>query len=127
MASATEEYTMSPEKERKFEEFAMMFKDDPDFYRIPFPEHILKRLGLYREKKDISAVEAVKRCLDAPNVNVYTNNTIEVIDQSVSVSHFPNLLSLVDSTGTSETKTQEPEGRPSSPALSADVSITLSA
>ena len=67
--------TSKPSKEeldKRLEEFALAFKDDPDFQRLPFPEHILKKLGLYKEKPYLSVQVAVDRCLNAVNNNTYT-------------------------------------------------------
>ena len=92
--------------DERLEAFALAFKNDPDFYRIPFPEHILKRLGLYKEKDDISAMKAINYAITAPSLNRYTA-PIEVIDQSETVKTFPNLVALADSIKATESKSQE--------------------
>jgi hypothetical protein len=68
--------------DERLKEFALKFKDDPNFYRLPFPEHILKSLGLYREKQDIPATEAVKRAYNMTNNEIYSSNEIEIRDYS---------------------------------------------
>jgi hypothetical protein len=77
--------TTTPEKkslDERLKEFALKFKDDPNFYRLPFPEHILKSLGLYKEKQEITATAAVCRAYNMTNNEVYSSNEIEVRDYS---------------------------------------------
>jgi len=122
--------TSKPSKEeldKRLEEFALAFKDDPDFQRLPFPEHILKKLGLYKEKPYLSVQVAVDRCLNAVNNNSYTNNVVEVIDQTGLVIDFPPLPLSSPPIDTSETKTQQSEDSSSPPACDDAVNITLSA
>ena len=111
--------------DERMEAFALSFKDDPDFYRIPFPEHILKKLGLYKPKEDISAMKAVNYAMTAPSINTYSK-PIEIIDQSETVKTFPNLSELAGSTDTNETKTQQSSGQSSLPEPCVSVSTTPS-
>jgi len=110
---------MSKTLEERLEAFAIQFANDPDFAKLPFPEHILKKLNLYKEKKYISATEAVNYAINAPNVNNYKGG-ITTIDLSVSESSFPIVADLANSTNTISTNTQPLEGS-SSPHSSDDV------
>jgi hypothetical protein len=96
---------MSKTLEERFEAFAIQFANDPDFQKLPFPEHILKKLNLYKEKKYMNATDAVNYAINAPNINNYKGG-ITTIDLSVSESSFPNLADLANSTNTIETSTQ---------------------
>lgn len=111
--------------DERLEAFALSFKDDPDFYRIPFPEHILKRIGMYKEKDDISAMKAVNYAMMAPSLHRYTA-PIQIIDQSETVKTFPNLVELARSTSTSDSKTQELADSSSPPASDAVVGSVVS-
>jgi hypothetical protein len=111
--------------DERMEAFAISFKDDPDFYRIPFPEHILKKLGLYKPKEDISAMKAVNYAMTAPSINKY-NKPLETIDQSETVKTFPNLSELADSIKANETKILEFGDPSSSPEPCVAVSTTPS-
>jgi len=122
--------TAKPTKEemdKRLEEFALAFKDDPDFHRLPFPEHILKKLGLYKEKPYMTAQQAVDRCFAIPATEAYTTNSIEVIDQTGLVIDFPPLPLSSPPIDTNETKTQQSEDSSNPPACDDAVSITLSA
>ena len=111
--------------DERLEAFAISFKDDPDFYRIPFPEHILKKLGLYKPKEDISAMKAVNYAMTAPSINTYSK-PIETIDQSETVKTFPNLVELADSIKSTETKILEFADPSSSPETGVAVNTTPS-
>lgn len=104
------------DKEQKLLDFVLAFKDDPDFNRIPIPERILAVAGIKREKKDFSIMEATKYAFSATSINAHQyKGNMELIDQSVSVSHFPNLTELADSKDTSETKILRSEDSSSPP------------
>ena len=107
--------------DERMEAFALAFKDDPDFNRIPFPEHILKKLGLYKPKEDISAMKAVNYAMTAPSINTYSK-PLETIDQSETVKTFPNLSELADSIKANETKILESEDQTNPPEP--DVSVS---
>lgn len=94
-------------KRDKLKAMALAFKDDPDFIRLPFPEDILAELGIKRERKDYTAMEAVNKCFSIPNEHHYTSNKIEVIDQTALPISFPPILPTAPPTDTNETKTQE--------------------
>lgn len=95
------------EKELVLLEFCLEFKDHPDFQRLPMPKKILDRAGIKREHRYISAMEATKYAFTATSLNAHQyKGDIQVIDQSVSVSHFPNLTELAGSKDTSETRIQ---------------------
>ena len=104
------------DKEKKLLDFCLAFKDDPDFHRLPIPDKILEVAGIKRERKDLSVMEATKYAFNATSINAlqYTGN-MTFIDQSVSVSHFPNLTELADSKDTNETKIQQSEDSSSPP------------
>lgn len=105
------------EKECKLLDFCIEFKDDPDFNRLPVPDKILERMGIKREHRQISAMEATKYAFSATSINSHQyRGHIEVIDQSASVSQFPNLVALADSINTSETKIQQLEDSSSLPS-----------
>lgn len=103
------------DKERKLLAFCLEFKDDPDFDRLPMPQRVLEVAGIKREKKPIGVMEATKYALTATSINTGYKGDIEVIDQSVSVSHFPNLIELAHSKDTNETKIQQLEDCSSPP------------
>ena len=98
----------------RLEAFALAFKDDPDFNRIPFPDHILAKLGIVKKEKQISAVGAVDYAFGATSKHNYTAPLV-TIDQSETVKTFPNLVELADSIKASETKNQESSDPTSSP------------
>jgi hypothetical protein len=97
--------------------FALAFKDDPDFHKLPFPEDVLEELGIKRIKKEYTASQAVDKCFNMTNVEKYTTNEIEVIDQTGLAISFPPVPPLAPPISTSETKNQELEGRSSSPLI----------
>ena len=100
--------------EERLEAFALLFKDDPDFHRIPFPDHILKKLGIVKKERDMSDMAVTNYAFGATSAHKYTG-PIEVIDQSETVKTFPNLVELADSIKANETKTQESEGQTNPP------------
>jgi hypothetical protein len=104
-------------KRDRLKAFALAFKDDPDFQRLPFPEDILEELGIKRERKEYTATQAVNKCFNMTNTEKYTSNTIETIDQTGLSISFPPVPPLAPPISTTETKTQELEGRSSSPLL----------
>lgn len=125
MATATAE-----DKIQKLVDFALAFKDDPDFNRIPLPAPVLARLaelGVKQEKKSYSATQAVDKAfaITSEYAHQYTSNKVEVIDQtSLSVS-FPPIPESAPPTSTNETKTQESEGRSNLLVADADSNIVL--
>jgi len=112
----TEEFKKLSSRDR-LKAFALAFKDDPDFQRLPFPEDILQELGIKRERKDYTASQAVNKCFNMTNTEKYTINTIDTIDQTVLSISFPPIPPVAPPISTNETKTQELEGRSSSPLL----------
>ena len=105
-------------------DFAINYKDDPDFVRLTFPAEVWKRLeahGIKPQKKEYSATQAVDKCFSIPRENQYKSNVIEVIDQTSLSIEFPKHHEKVDSTDTTETKTQPLEDS-SSPLVVCDVS-----
>ena len=113
--------TVAEEKIQKLVEFAMAFKDDPDFHRIPFPTVVLTRLaelGVKQDKVEYNAVQAVDKAMNIAREyrHQYTTNNIETIDQtSLSIS-FPPIPPLAPPTDTNETKTLELSDSSSLPA-----------
>ena len=105
--------------------FALAFKDDPDFGRIPFPDHILTKLGIVKKEKDMSAMAVTNYAFNAVNNNRYTAPLV-TIDQSETVKTFPNLVELADSIKANETKILESEGQTSSPSSCDAVDTTPS-
>jgi hypothetical protein len=106
------------DKEQKLLDFVLAFKDDPDFHRLPIPERVLAVAGIKREQKDYSVMEATKYAFNTTSFNAHQyKGNMEVIDQSVSVSQFPNLIELADSKDTNETKIQQSEDSSSPPLL----------
>lgn len=105
--------------------FAMAFKDDPDFSRIPFPDHILAKLGIVKKERDMSAMAVTSYALNASATNNYTGPLV-TIDQSETVKTFPNLVELADSIKANATKNQESEGQTSSPSSCDAVDTTPS-
>ena len=104
------------DKIQKLVDFAISFKDDPDFGRLTFPADVWKRLaplGIKPAKKEYSITQAVDKCFSLPNTEQYTTNTIETIDQTLLSVTFPTLPESASSTDTSETKTQPLEDSPS--------------
>jgi hypothetical protein len=126
MATATAE-----EKIQKLVEFALAFKDDPDFNRIPLPAPVLARLaelGIKQEKKQYSATQAVDKAfaITSEYAHQYTSNEVQVIDQtSLSIS-FPPIPETAPPTSTNETKNQESEGHSNLLVTDADSNIVLS-
>lgn len=105
----------------KMVEFAIAFKDDPDFNRIPFPNEVIKRLeelGIKQEKKQYNISQAVDKCfnMQRENHHQYTSNKIELIDQTGLSISFPPVPSLVPPTNTSDSKTLEIEDCSNPPA-----------
>ena len=111
--------------DERLEAFALAFKDDPDFGRIPFPDHILAKLGIVKKEKDMSAMAVTNYAFNAVNNNHYTAPLV-TIDQSETVKTFPNLVELADSIKANETKNQESEGQTSSPSSCDAVDTTPS-
>ena len=112
------------EKIQKMVDFAVAFKDDPDFNRLTFPVEVIKRLkamGIEPKPREYSATQAVDKCISIPTDNRYTNNVIEVIDQTGLAIEFPKIPESASSISTNETKTPESSGR-SSPPKTYDVS-----
>ena len=110
----TEEFKNLSKRDR-LKAFALEFKDDPDFQRLPFPEDILQELGIKRERKEYTATQAVNKCFNMVNTERYTNNVIETIDQTSLPISFPPIPPVAPPISTNETKNQELEGRSSSP------------
>jgi len=113
-------------KRDRLKAFALAFKDDPDFQRVPFPDDILEELGIKRQQKDYTAMEAVNRCFAMTSVERYSKNQIEVIDQTSLPISFPPIPETAPPTNTNETKTQELEDCSSLPASGVAEGITLS-
>ena len=116
------------DKEQKLLDFVLAFKEDPDFHRLPIPERVLAVAGIKRELRNISATEATNYAFGATSLNAhqYKGDTT-FIDQSVSVSHFPNLIELAHSKDTNETKTQQLEDCSSPPEPDDEKGIASSA
>ena len=91
----------------KLKAMALAFKDDPDFLRLPFPEDILAELGIKRERKEYTAMEAVNKCFKTQTSHIYTSNEIQVIDQTALPISFPPIPPSAPPINTNETKTQE--------------------
>ena len=107
-------------------DFALAYKDDPDFARLTFPAEVWKRLeahGIKPQKKEYTATQAVDKCFSIPRENQYKSNVIEVIDQTSLAIEFPKHHEKVSSTDTNETKTQPLEDSPSA-QTACDVSGT---
>jgi hypothetical protein len=121
-----EDFKKLSQKDR-LKAFALAFKDDPDFNKLPFPDEVLAELGIKRPEKFISATEAVNRCFNTQANNRYTTNVIEVIDQTSLPISFPPIPETAPPTDTNETKTQELADCSSPPASGVSVSITPSA
>jgi hypothetical protein len=110
-----EDFKKLSQKER-LKAFALAFKDDPDFHKLPFPDDVLAELGIKRPERYISAVEATNRCFNMVNTERYTTNVVEVIDQTSLPISFPPFPQSVPPTNTNETKTQELEDCSSVPS-----------
>ncbi len=110
-----EDFKKLSQKER-LKAFALAFKDDPDFNKLPFPDDILAELGIKRPERYISATEAVNRCFNMVNTQRYTNNEIQVIDQTGLSISFPPVPPLAPPINTNETKTQALEDCSSVPS-----------
>lgn len=120
MATATAE-----DKIQKLVDFAIAFKDDPDFNRIPLPTPVLARLaqlGIKQEKKQYSATQAVDKAfaITSEYAHQYTSNEVQVIDQTSLAISFPPIPESAPPTSTNETKNQESEGRSSPPVSGGD-------
>ena len=76
--------------EERLEAFALLFKDDPDFHRIPFPDHILKKLGIVKKERDMSAMAVTNYAFGATSAHKYTGPTC---DAYPGASDSPNSLS----------------------------------
>jgi hypothetical protein len=104
------------DKEQKLLDFVLAFKDDPDFHRLPIPERVLAVAGIKRERKEIGVMEATKYAFNTTSINAHQyKGDMTFIDQSVSVSQFPNLIELADSKDTNETKILRSEDSSSPP------------
>jgi len=120
-----EDFKKLSHKER-LKAFALAFKDDPDFNKLPFPEDVLAELGIKRPERFINAVEATNRCFNMVNNERYNTNEIQVIDQtSLSIS-FPPIPPTAPPTNTNETKSQELEDCSSLPVSGVAVDTTPS-
>lgn len=102
------------DKIQKLFEFAMSVRGDPDFHRLVFPPAVLAKLaeaGFPVVPKEYSVSDAVEKCFSAKTTEVYTNSTIEMIDQSKMEIAFPAippvepLPLLEEANETEETKT----------------------
>jgi hypothetical protein len=117
--------TTREEKIQKLVEFALEFKDDPDFNRLTFPVEVLKILaekGVTLKPREFTAAQAADACFNMTSTQTYTSNKIEVIDQTSLECSFPPLPVLASPTDTNETKSPELEDSPSLPASCAVVS-----
>ena len=115
---------MAENKIQQMVDFAVAFKDDPDFNRLTFPVEVLTRLkamGIEPKPKEYSASQAVDKCIRTTVENEYTTNVIEIIDQTGLAIEFPKIPESASSTSTNETKTPESSGQ-SSPPGPCDVS-----
>ena len=110
-----DEFKKLSQKDR-LKAFALAFKDDPDFNKLPFPDDVLAELGIKRPEKFISATEAVNRCFNMVNTERYSSNEIQVIDQTSLPISFPPIPPTAPPINTNETKTQELEDCPSLPS-----------
>jgi hypothetical protein len=110
-----EDFKKLSQKDR-LKAFALAFKDDPDFNKLPFPDDVLAELGIKRPERFISAVEATNRCFNMVNTERYTTNKVEVIDQTGLSISFPPIPPSVPPTNTNETKTQALEDCSSLPS-----------
>jgi len=87
----------SEEKIQKLVDFAMEFRNDPDFHRLVFPPAVLAKLaekGIVLQPKEYSASAAVDRCFGMKTSERYVSNQIEVIDQTKLEVKFPNVPDL---------------------------------
>ena len=95
------------DKEQKLLDFVLEFQNDPDFHRLPIPQRVLDVAGIKRELRYMNTMEATNYAFKATSINAHQyKGDMTFIDQSVSVSHFPNLKELADSKDTNETKIQ---------------------
>ena len=111
--------TTREEKIQKLVEFALEYKNDPDFNRLTFPVEVLKILaekGVTLKPREFTAAQAADACFNMTSTQTYTSNKIEVIDQTLIGCSFPPLPVLASPTDTTETKTPESEDLPSPPA-----------
>lgn len=114
--------TTREEKIQKLVDFALEFKDDPDFNRLTFPVEVVKILaekGITIKPREFTASQAADACFNMTSSQTYTSTKIEVIDQTSLECSFPPLPVLASPTDTSETKTQGSEDHSSSPASDA--------
>jgi hypothetical protein len=114
--------TTREEKIQKLVDFALEFKDDPDFNRLPFPVEVVKILeqkGVTIKPREFTAAQAADACFNMTSTQTYTSNKIEVIDQTSFECSFPPLPALASPIDTSETKTPESTDSPSLPASDA--------
>lgn len=97
------------EKKQEIIEKFKLFMNDPDFHKLPLPKFVAEALNINIAPRYISAVEAVNTCFNTIQTNneLYKSNTIEVIDQTEISDPLPNLESLVDSTESTDSKSQE--------------------
>ncbi len=115
------------DKEKTFLDWVLSFQDDPDFHRIPLPPRIMRVAGIKREVKQIGAMEATRYAFNATSINAHQyKGGITVIDQSETVSHFPNLSEMAYSKDTSESKTRQLEDSSSPPEPYAEKDSVLS-
>ena len=101
------------EKIRMMVDFALAFKNDPDFHRLVFPEVVLvklRELGVEPKPKEYSATQAVDKCFSIPGTEAYSSSKVEVRDQTSLSIAFPKIPEKVDSTDTTETKSPELAG-----------------
>jgi len=111
--------TTREEKLQKLVDFALEFKDDPDFNRLPFPVEVIKILaekGVTLKPREFTAAQAADACFNMTSSQTYTSNKIEVIDQTLIECSFPPLPVLASPTDTTETKTPESEDLSSPPS-----------
>ena len=126
MADAIAAKATREEKVMRLVEFALANKDDPDFNRLTFPADVLAKLaehGVKVEPKTYSAAAAIDKCFSMRNTEIYTSNTVEIIDQTGLGVEFPPLPESSSPISTIETKTPESEDSSSPPELD-DVSTT---
>jgi len=111
------------EKIDRLVEFALQFKNDPDFNRLVFPPAVLAKLaekGVEVKPKTYSVSQAVDRCMSMKSDERYTTNTIELIDQTSLECSFPQIPPLASPTDTNETKNPESEDSSSPPVSDAE-------
>jgi hypothetical protein len=98
------------EKINKLVEFALEFKNDPDFNRLVFPPVVMARLaelGVEVKPRTYTASQAVDRCIGMTSSERYTTTDVAVIDQTSLECSFPPIPPLASPIDTNETKTPE--------------------